>query len=248
MTRFPRTAALLLFLPLLLPAPARAQSCLVDISEYLVPITTGFAGSSVFIFGTIERMSDLVLTVQGPPSTIEMFRKSRIAGIWINTAKMSFNQAPSFFAIAANRPLGEIAAESELRLHQMGVEHIVDLPPAKASPNVRDTWKQALIRNMQRKGLYATGVESVAFPGPTLFRARIQLPANVPTGEYKVSAFCLVDGKVQGARTVPLSVSKIGVEAEIFDFAHNLPLIYGVIAVILALVAGWLAHVVFRRP
>ena len=192
MTRQRRIAASLALALLVLPASARAQSCLVDISEYLVPITTGFAGSSIFIFGTIEDMSDLVLTVQGPPSTIEMFRKSRIAGIWINTAKMSFTQAPSFFAIAANRPLPEIAAESELRLHQMGVEHVVDLPRAKASPNVRATWKEALIRNMQRKGLYAEGVESIAFPGPTLFRARIQLPANVPTGEYKVSAFCLV--------------------------------------------------------
>ena len=247
MTRRRLAVAMALTL-LILPSQGRAQSCLVDISEYLVPITTGFAGSSVFIFGTIEGMSDLVLTVQGPPSTIEMYRKSRIAGIWVNTAKMSFNQAPSFFAIAANRPLEDIAAESELSLHQMGVEHIVDLPPAKASPNVRETWKQALIRNMQSKGLYATEVESVNFPGPTLYRARIQLPANVPTGEYKVNAFCLVDGKVQGARTVPLSVSKIGVEAEIFQFAHNLPLIYGVIAVVLALVAGWLAHLVFRRP
>ena len=43
----------------------------------------------------------------------------------------------------------------------------------------------------------------------------------MPTGKYLASAYCLVDGKVQSAQTTPLIVEKIGIEAEIFDFAHN---------------------------
>jgi hypothetical protein len=49
------------------------------------------------------------------------------------------------------------------------------------------------------------------------------------------------------SQTTPLFVSKVGVEAEIFDFAHNRSALYGVIAILVALVAGWLGHVVFRK-
>ena len=87
----------------------------------------------------------------------------------------------------------------------------------------------------------------MTFLGDSLFRARLQLPANVPTGQYLASAYCLVDGKVQSAQTVPLFVEKIGIEADIFDFAHNFSLAYGLIAVLLALMAGWLAHLAFGR-
>ena len=75
----------------------------------------------------------------------------------------------------------------------------------------------------------------------------MEFPANVPTGTYKVEVYLLRDGRVVSAQTTPLIVGKIGLEADIFDFAHNYAALYGVIAILVALVAGWLAHVAFRR-
>ena len=49
------------------------------------------------------------------------------------------------------------------------------------------------------------------------------------------------------AQTTPLFVSKVGVEAEIFDFAYEQSALYGIIAILVALMAGWLAHIAFRR-
>ena len=62
-----------------------------------------------------------------------------------------------------------------------------------------------------------------------------------------VVVFSLVDGQLVKASTTPLTVSKIGAEAEIFDFAHQWSALYGVIAILIALMAGWLAHIAFRR-
>ena len=52
---------------------------------------------------------------------------------------------------------------------------------------------------------------------------------------------------MQSAQTIPLFVEKTGVEAWIFDFAHDYPMLYGLIAVALALMAGWSAHLAFGR-
>ena len=55
------------------------------------------------------------------------------------------------------------------------------------------------------------------------------------------------DGEVAGAQTVPLVISKIGLGADIYMFAHRDAPIYGLIAVLMALVAGSSAAFLFRK-
>ena len=70
--------------------------------------------------------------------------------------------------------------------------------------------------------------------------------ANVPTGTYSVEIFLLRKGEVVAAQTTPLVVSKIGVDAQVFNFADRQALAYGLIAVLIAVMAGWLASLPFR--
>ncbi len=134
------------------------------------------------------------------------------------------------------------------RRHALGMmQALPTLPSAKASQNVAEEWQQAFLRNKQRQGLYPREVGEVRFLGNKLFRTNIFFPANVPTGSYTVDAFLVRDGRVISAQTTPLIISKLGLEADIFEFAHDFSAFYGLVAVFLALVAGWIAHVVFRR-
>ncbi len=133
--------------------------------------------------------------------------------------------------------------------NEMGVENLrLELPRAKASPNIAQEWPDALIRNQQRVGLYPAEVGRVGFLGNRLFRTRLTLPANVPTGASEAKVYFLREGQIVSAQTTPLFVNKIGLEAEIFDFAYEQSALYGIIAILVALMAGWLAHVAFRRP
>jgi len=233
---------------LTLSASSRADTLVADLSQHLVAITTGFAGADVLLFGAVEGHGDVVVVTRGPERPAVMHRKSRILGVWANTASMTFDRVPSFYGIASSRPLEEIAPATVLARNEMGVDRLrLALPRAKASPNVAAEWRAGLIRNFQKSGLYANSVRNVTFLGNRLFRTRITLPANVPTGTYQVQVFLLVDGRVVSAQTTPLSVSKIGGEALVFDFAYSQPAMYGLIAIILALMAGWLAHLAFRK-
>jgi uncharacterized protein (TIGR02186 family) len=229
--------------------PARADTLVADLSRHLVAITTGFAGTDVLLFGATEGEGDVVVIVRGPDRPVVMHRKSRVLGVWANTAKMTFERAPSFYAIASSRPLAEIAQETVLSREQMGLDHLrLDLPRAKASANVAAEWRAGLLRNHESRGLYKAAVGRVIFLGNRLFRASIHLPATVPTGTYQVEVFLLQDGRVVSAQTTPLDVSKIGAEAEIYDFAHQNSALYGLIAILVALMAGWMAHLAFRKP
>lgn len=227
---------------------ARAAPLEVGLSEDVVKITIGFAGAAVTLFGAIEKPGDVVVIVKGPTERVSMRRKSRIGGIWINTATMTFENVPSFYFIASSRPLEEIAKNTVLARFEMGVERLkLKLPKAKASPNVAQAWREALVRNKQREGLYPTEVEKVSFLGDRLFRTEVVFPDSVPTGPYLVNVYVVKDKKDIEGETFTLKVEKSGIEAEIFDFAHQQGALYGIIAILVALVAGWLAHVAFRK-
>ena len=245
-------------LAVLLATPLRAQSLIADLSEHLVAITTGFVGVDVLLFGAVQPPNDpelagqppgdVVVVVRGPEGSQTLHRKAKVAGIWMNTASLTFGQVPSFYAVAASRPLEEIAEDTVLAANGIGLDHLdFDLPAAKASGPLRDEWRQGLIRAKQREGLYVPSVGQVSLIGDALFRSEVYFPTNVPTGVYQAQVFLFQDGQVVSAQVIPLSVSKVGLEAELFDFAHGQSGAYGLIAVILALVAGWVGHLIFRR-
>ncbi len=238
----------LAILGLAIAGPLRAAPLVADLSKHLVAITTGFAGTDVLLFGAVDEPGDVVVIVWGPPEEVVMHRKSQIAGIWINTAQMTFERVPSFYSVASSRSLDEVASDPVLSRLEMGVDRLkLPLPHAKASANVARNWRDALIRNKQGLGQYAREVGQVIFLGESLFRTDVEFPANVPTGTYTIEVVLLRDGRVVSAQTTPLIVSKTGIEAEVYDFAHNYAALYGLIAILVALVAGWLAHVAFRR-
>ena len=246
----PLLAVLLGGLLLALAPPQRASTnaLVADLSDHLVAITTGFAGTEVLLFGAVEEAGEVVVTVRGPTQPITMRRKSRIAGIWMNTASMTFERAPSFYSVSSSRALEEVATRSVRQRHAMGVDFLeLPLAPAKASPNVAQEWRSALVRAKQRQGLYAREVGRVTFLGARLFRANIFFPANVPTGSYQVDTYLLREGRVISAQTTPLIVSKVGVEAELFQFAHRQAAAYGFVAIVVALLAGWGGYALFRK-
>ena len=110
-----------------------------------------------------------------------------------------------------------------------------------------EAFREALIRNKQRRGLYRTNVGKVLFIDNRLFRTSIHFPANVPVGTYVVDIYLAQGGRVISNKTTLLEVRKFGFEARVFDLAHRHSLIYGLLAILIAVVAGWFAGVVARE-
>ena len=245
--RFPLLAAVVAAM-LAQSAPARAQALVADLSEHLVAITTGFTGKEVLLFGATEGEGDVVVTVLGPESPVTVWRKERVAGIWMNTDSLEFASVPSYYASATSRPLEEIGTPAMRSRLQIGLEHI-RLPPASADadPERIKAFRAALLRTKERQGLYRAGSGTITQLGDRLFQTRLYLPSNVHTGTYRVNVLRIVGDQIVGAQTTPLIVSKIGIGAEVFDFAYRQGALYGLIAIMLAIVAGWLAGVIFRK-
>ena len=229
---------------------ARANGLAADVSDRLIAITTAFVGGDVVVFGAIEETEgDIVITMQGPLQRQMVRRKSRIAGIWVNRDRVAFQDTPSFYAIAATRPLSEIASDRVRRQFGLGVDYLTLEMEDQSGYDAeeRNAFAAALVRNKQKAGLYTKTPLKVTFPGSKLFRATFSFPANVPPGRYQIEVLRLVNGQVVGALNSSLQISKVGMEAEVYDFANQRSALYGIMAIVIAVTAGWLAGVVFRR-
>ena len=243
----PSARAALLTALLLAAAPARADALVADLTSHLIAITTGFSGTSVVLFGATDGPGDVVVVVRGPERDMTVRRKRRVLGIWVNAAETTFVNVPSFYALAASRPLEGALSPSTASLYHIGLANLRLEPKTPASPDRIAPFAEALIRGQQRALLFSNAVGKVNFLGDRLFRTTISFPSNVPTGTYLVEVFLIRDQEVVSGQTTPLVVSKLGLDAAVFDFASRDAALYGIIAALIAVMAGWAATLPFRR-
>jgi uncharacterized protein (TIGR02186 family) len=231
---------------LLWGVPAQAEDLVADLTSHLIAITTGFTGASVVLFGAIDGPGQVIVAVRGPEREMTVRRKNRVAGIWVNTEEVTFRHVPSFYALAASRPINEILSPAAAALYRLGIANLKLDAETGAPPSVLALFRAGLERNQEQAGLFVSRLGKVDFLGGRLFRTTISFPANVPTGTYLVEVFLVRDRDVVSGQTTPLVVSKVGVDATVSEFSIRQPGFYGAIAVLTAVVAGWLASLPFR--
>ena len=226
--------------------PVRADPLIADLSNHQIAITGGFTGASVMLFGATDGPGDIIAVVRGPERDMTVWRKRKIVGVWANAESATFTNVPSFYAVAASRPLDEVLAPGAASLYRIGTDNLRLESRELMDPNRTKRFAEALIQQQEHGGLILADVGKINFLGERLFRTTISFPSNVPIGSYLVEVFLARDRDVVGAQTTPLRVDKVGIDAGLSDFATREAALYGAIAVLTAVVAGWLASLPFR--
>lgn len=247
------------FLLLLLQAavtPAAGQETVVTgVSTDNISLNANFNGSELFVFGAVRRDAppptdmgplEIIITVKGPPRTIKVRRKDRVFGIWVNNATLTVRSAPSFYAIASTRPVSELLGDTERLRYGIGMDQAVRRVGGNDSIADTTPFTDALIRIRERKGIYAELDDGVTVAEETLFQTRIDMPANLVEGDYAAEFFLVRDHQVLSSATTIIRVEKTGIERWLYNLSRNQPLVYGLLSVALALLAGWLANAAFR--
>lgn len=254
-----RLAGLLLLVALTLTsalAPAGAEALVTALSHDRISITSNFTGTQVVVFGSVERDTqtvpragpyELVVTVTGPLSTLVTRRKDRTFGVWINSDSERMERVPSFLAVQSTAPLDRIASTSLRAELGLGLEMLpINAAPTKTPP-VHTDFESAFLRLMQQSRLYSQTENAVEFLSPQLFRTSVVLPANVPVGPYTVTVYLFRDGALLASTEDYLVIGKVGFEQLMTRYARQHGFIYGLGAVAVACLTGWLAGIIFRR-
>lgn len=242
-----------LCLLLALALPAGAEEIVAGLSQGSVAITADFTGEEILIYGAVKRQApppdsalDVAITVEGPSTAVAVRRKERVWGIWMNTDSVWIDAAPSLYAVASTRPLEDILLPETDLIHRISVPRAIQATAAAGRSSEAPVFVAALLRLRAAEGRYEAPGRGVQLVEDTLFRTDIRLPPDLTEGDYRVRMFLLRGGRVVDWTEALIPVRKAGIERAIYSLSQSQPLLYGLLSVVLAVVAGWGASAAFR--
>ena len=234
---------------------ASAETLAVALSTQAVEITSNFTGTSLTIFGAVERGDgglaptqgyDIAVVVRGPGEPAVTWQKERFLGIFVNRRAQTFDDAPVFYAVVSSRPLETMASDETLAANDLGLAHLRLGDGGGASASERD-FRTAFLRLKAAAHLFSEDATKVALRGSSIFQAEVDIPSNVPVGPYTAMVYLFDHGTLISKNSQTFAIAKTGFEEVVTDFARQHALLYGVVCVLMALSAGWLAGLIFRR-
>ncbi|MEG3149217.1 TIGR02186 family protein [Sphingomonas sp. ZT3P38] len=228
-----------------------------DVSQRNIEIAYSFTGAELLLFGAIlypggrlpddDKPTDIVVVVKGPVQSILMREKEKMAGIWVNAARLRYRSAPSFYAIASSRPIARLVDSRTQAIYELGLNSL-QLSPASSAPTaVQDRFARGLVDLKRRSGLYYEAPGAVEITDGVLYRARVSIPARVPVGRFTAETFLIRDGRVLAAATRDIDIRKSGFERFVARSADRWSFAYGLTAVALSILFGWSAGWIARR-
>ncbi len=249
--------ALLLTVLAPLTMAAAAPVLVPDVSTRDVQIAYSFTGAELLLFGAIlypggrvpqgDRPAEIVVVVKGPPESIVVREKEKVAGIWVNADRISYRSAPSFYAIASSRPIERIVDERTRAIYELGLDSLQLSPAAGTSAEDQARFAQGFVDLRARAGLYRETPGAVEITDDVLYRAAITIPARVPVGKFTAETFLIRDGRVLAAAVREIDIRKSGFERFVAIAANQASLWYGLAAVALSIGFGWAAGALWRR-
>ncbi|MBF9029074.1 hypothetical protein HKCCE3408_01585 [Rhodobacterales bacterium HKCCE3408] len=235
-----------------LAQPGATEEIVAGLSQDEISITANFDGSEILVFGAVSRDAPIpdtgelgvVITVEGPSRPVAVRRKERIAGIWVNVETAEIDSAPTFYAVATNAPFDEVMSAVEDLRHGVSVPEAIRAVDVGVQNPVDFT--RALVRIRSDQGYYQLREHAVTVREQTLFDTRFRLPANLTEGDYRARIFLTRDRQVISMFETDIAVRKVGLERVIYTLAHERPLAYGILALVIAVLSGWAASAAFQ--
>ena len=240
----------LIFLVSILSSNTFAQNQIVaDLSQENVKISTDFQGAEILLFGAYDgkKGDDIIVIVTGPKGLVTVQKKEKILGVWVNTRKVNYINTPKYLSISSNRRIDDILNKKTQKISEIGLNNL----KIRIQPGIKvekeGNWRQALTRNMLKSNLWSINENSVTLNKDSLFRSYLKLPSNVITGQFEVKILHYRNSKLVSQQINSINVSKSGISAEIYDIAQNYSTLYGIFAVLLAVLVGWGSNLIFRK-
>lgn len=118
--------------------------------------------------------------------------------------------------------------------------------PAAPGADQLKQFQQALIRLLSARNAFSDK-GTVTFVRPHLFRAEVSIPSTVPEGDYGTEVYVVRNRQLLDAEYTVFFIDKKGLEGKVFGLAQKQPFLYGLLGVVIALSAGWISELAFRK-
>jgi uncharacterized protein (TIGR02186 family) len=225
---------------------AWSRPIISGISTNQINIDTKFSGAKVLLFGAKGDAGNIIVTVRGPKKNYLINKKDQFLGIWYNKDRLKFKNAYSYYSFFSSIK-DETINQKLLSQLEIGEDQIKFDIRNGANKSQDEEFKIEFIDNLTKHNLYLNSPNSIEFLDETLFKLMLSFPKNIIMGVYTVEIYLVDDNNLVAFQSIPIKVHKVGLSARINQFAYNNSIIYGICAILMAVIAGYLANYIFVK-
>lgn len=229
------------------PGRAEADNMQLSVNPDSINIGLGFKGGETEISGRVPQGSDVYLKLQSASGTVPLNLKAKKGPLWITAEHVQAEGVPKVCKVLSS---GTVAGLSPELSEMMDIDNKFYFVKRKArvtkkegekkevlTPDSASKFLDGLVNIYKSRDLYAVEDNAVEVTG-NIFRAKIAVPPEIPPGEAIITVFAVKDGKIIGTAQNSLSVKNAGMVGWARNEAITNGPMYGIIAVIIALIGG----------
>jgi hypothetical protein len=239
---FAACTALLVLAPMGAQTPSPATPDLT-LTPTFIPMGTFYNGAKIAVKGRVAAGSGVVVAIRGPEIEETFNKKGKVGPFWYNAAKVHISGAPSLFLCYTSGPLTGLLSREALDAAQLDEEAIRAQmkvqPPDQDNPTVRENYL-ALKRQQSIYRLFEGTVKLGAEEGGSRsFTLDLAWPKKAPPAAYEVKVYECRDQGVTAQTSTQVKVEEVGFPARLAQMANTQAYLYGLIAVLAAVIVGF---------
>jgi uncharacterized protein (TIGR02186 family) len=247
------TIFLAVFLAWICQGVAAAQGPLaVIVSPSNIAIGTTYNGGDVSVSGTLPKDAEVLIRVRGKRGGEHFKKKGKAFNfLWMNMGTVEMNNVPSLMLLAPSDELVWLMTHKPETWQQMGLGFEALKRELEITPDGQD--RQMLVDEFlklkKHDGVYGIQPRTIHYEEKgtaKAFHANVHLPSALLPGVYTLETFAIRDGQVLARDEQPIEAKMIGMPAFLSDLAYGHGLLYGVLAVLVAIGAGLLIGYLFK--
>jgi len=204
-----------------------------------------YNGTDIMVSGKIPADTEAAIRITGREEDSRLKKKGRVMGfLWMNLGSVEFHNVPGVFLLY--RP----KQADDQKDRGIGIEAIRTKANIVSEYQDKDSLFEEFVKLKRNSGLYNTIENGINYEnendGMKSFSVSVKLPSALPQGDYKLEVFALNGNGIAGFSKKDLNVRQTGMPAFIAGLAFDHGTIYGVLAVIVAVIAGLLTGTIFK--
>jgi uncharacterized protein (TIGR02186 family) len=227
---------------------AQAADVTLKLSPETVEIDTFYNGTNVKVSGVIPAGAEAVVRLNGEGEDLHLKKKGKIAGLlWMNTGDLTFHNAPKVYKLYTSKALADLDNSPAAEFGLAALINRIDISPAGED---KTFLIKEFVRLKKKEDLYSQKGDAVTFGAPEggtkAYQAVLTIPSGMKQGTYTVDVAAVQDGRILSIVSAPLELKQISFPAALTKMAFGHAIWYGVMAVVVAILAGLFMGIVIK--
>jgi uncharacterized protein (TIGR02186 family) len=236
--------------------PEAQQKVLTAASKNVVEIGLSYRGDRIHFFGInpVPGADVVIKLTAEKEEAVKLSMKGRVGPFWMTVKQYEVSGAPFIYKIHASKPLDQIISKEIARELELGYDAVrhrmkMHLIRGEAAPDDADVVWKGLLKIKERANLYniVEDPKRLEITEGKLFKHYFRFPAAATEGRYLVESYCFQNGQLVAYGKDVIDIKKVGLENWLTQTSQNSAVFYGIMAVVIAMGAGLLVGVIFRK-